>query len=106
MKIEKGTAILLILLVFIASACKKDSNSTNGLYTPTSADVTASATLAELQQGRELYINNCGACHNYYLPESYTPTQWKGFISTMGPRTNMSSSETLLVTKYVCKGKQ
>ena len=100
-----------LLLFFVASlllvgSCKKNLGSSGSLYTPTSADVTANATLAELQQGRTLYSNNCGSCHGLYMPEDYTPAQWKSVLSGMAPRTSMSASQVLLVTKYVSKGKQ
>jgi len=92
---------LLILII----SCSKNNTGGSSLYTPTSADVTATATLAELQQGRTLYTNNCNSCHSLYSPDDYNSTQWKSIISNMGPRTGMSSSEILLVTKYVSRGK-
>lgn len=91
------------VLVLLNSGCSKSSTSSS-LYTPTSSDVTSTATLADLQQGRTLYMNNCGACHSLYSPDDYTPSQWKTIISSMGPRTSMSSSQILLVTKYVSRG--
>ncbi|MFZ4400277.1 MAG: hypothetical protein ACOYO1_09600 [Bacteroidales bacterium] len=100
--------IIFIVGITFLVACRKDSTttSTSNLYTPASADVTANATLAELQQGRELYINNCGSCHNLYSPDSYTPTAWKTNIAKMSPKTSMNAAKVSLVTKYVCRGKQ
>jgi hypothetical protein len=92
-------------LIVLNLGCKKSSPDGSSLYTPTSADVTATATLTELQQGRTLYINNCNSCHSLYSPDDYSSTQWKSIISNMGPRTGMSSSDILLVTKYVTRGK-
>jgi hypothetical protein len=97
--------LVLILVLGLSGSCSKDSSSSN-LYTPTSADVTANATLSELQQGRTLYLNNCGNCHNLYSPDDFSPAIWKSYISTMAPRTNMNTSQVSLVTKYVCRGKQ
>jgi len=65
MKKMKYSYLLLfsgVLFLFIQS-CSKSSTDSSSLYTPTNADVTASATLLDLQQGRTLYINNCGRCH-------------------------------------------
>jgi len=98
-----------LLLIFIAvsfsySSCKKDPGGSGLLYTPTTADVTATATLADLQQGRTLYSNNCGSCHGLYMPESYSPSQWRTIMGSMAPRTGMSASQVQLVTKYVTKG--
>ena len=57
MKRMKNYQLLLFLvtILFLTGSCKKDLGSSSSLYTPTSADVTPSATLAELQQGRALY---------------------------------------------------
>lgn len=105
----KTTKILFPTIFSVAiltsiMGCSKNGADTSSLYTPTSANVTATATLQELQQGRVLFINNCGKCHGLVSPDSYTPTQWRSILPGMTPRTNMSASEVQLVTKYVCKG--
>jgi hypothetical protein len=104
MKIKLIIAVIFVLAIMVS--CTKTSGSTGDLYVPTSADVTATATLADLQQGRTLYINNCGSCHKLYSPDNFTSTQWKNNIMpSMGPKTSMNSSEKSLVTKYVARGK-
>jgi hypothetical protein len=95
---------LTTVLFFSIQSCSKSSTDSSSLYTPTSADVTSNATLPELQQGRTLYINNCGKCHGLYSPDSYSSTQWKSIMNNMAPNTGMSASEILLVTKYVTRG--
>ena len=105
---KKKNCLLLLLFVavlFLTGSCKKDLGGSGSLYTPTSADVTASATLIELQQGRALYSSNCGSCHGLYSPDNYTPAQWRSFMGSMAPKTGMSAAQDLLVTKYVTKGK-
>jgi hypothetical protein len=101
---RKNKWFFLIMLTGLILGCSK--NSTGSLYTPTSADATANATLTELQEGRTLYINNCGSCHNLYSPDDYSVTGWKSVMSSMAPRTRMNASEVSLVTKYVTRGKQ
>jgi hypothetical protein len=98
--------ILLALTAFLGSCTKDSTVNESSLYTPSITDITANATLQELQQGRDLYISYCNRCHGFYLPENYTPAQWKNILSSMGPKANLSSSDLLLVTKYLCKGKQ
>jgi mono/diheme cytochrome c family protein len=97
--------VLFILSGFFIS-CSKSSSSSGNLYVPTSADVTVNATLEELQQGRTLYIGNCGNCHALVSPDAHTVSEWKSIIADMAPKTNMNASEVSLVTKYVCRGKQ
>ncbi|HKK42693.1 MAG TPA: cytochrome c [Bacteroidales bacterium] len=92
------------VMLMMFSGCTKSSSDTSGLYIPTSSDTTANATLQELEQGRTLYIDNCGACHSLFSPDAYTPTQWRSVMNNMAPKTTMSASEISLVTKYVTRG--
>lgn len=100
-----GCIVLIIMLIGVV-ACSKDNTTNESLYTPTTTDVTANATLAELQQGRSLYIAKCESCHKLYSPDDFSVTRWKSILSQMTPKTNMSDSEVTLVTKYVCRGNQ
>jgi mono/diheme cytochrome c family protein len=103
MKYQYLLAISAFVLILITS-CSKNSSGGASLYTPSSADATSTATLADLQQGRTLYMNNCNACHGLYSPDDYNSTQWKSILTNMGPRTSMTSAQILLVTKYVTRG--
>ena len=98
--------ILFVFFLVLTGGCSKNAADTSSLYTPTNANVTANATLQELQQGRALYISNCNSCHALVSPDNYTPAHWKSVVSSMAPRTGMSTSEILLVIKYLCKGQQ
>ena len=98
--------VLFVSFLVLSVGCSKNAADTSSLYTPTSANVTANATLQELQQGRALYISNCNSCHALVSPENYTPAQWKSVLSSMAPRTSMSASEVLFGTKYLSKGQQ
>lgn len=102
-KYSKILILSLAIMVFYAG-CQKSNGGVTSLYTPTSADVTSTATLQELQQGRTLYINNCNSCHGLYSPDDYSSAQWKSILNSMAPRTGMSSPEISLVTKYITRG--
>jgi cytochrome c5 len=98
--------IAVSLLLFFSACSKIDTPGSSSLYVPTSTNVTANATLPELQNGRALYVNNCGACHGLYPPENYSVAQWKSIVPRMAQNTNLTTPELNLVIKYVCKGKQ
>lgn len=97
--------IFFCALLVVIVGCNKSNLGITSLYTPSGVDVTSTATLQELQQGRTLYINNCNSCHGLYSPDDYTSTQWKNILNSMAPKAGMSASESLLVTKYVSRGK-
>lgn len=104
MKKEKLFLLFFVLGVAMVS-CLKQTTDTSNLYIPAPSDVTATATLDELTQGRALYIDNCERCHGLYAPESYSSSQWKSIMSQMGPKTRLTTAEISLVSKYVSHGK-
>lgn len=106
MKTQKWNFVWAISfgLLVLLSGCNSANVNTSSLYVPSNADVTSTATLEDLQQGRDLYINHCGACHQLYTPETYNTAQWQSIVSNMAPRTNLTSTQTKLVLKYLTKG--
>jgi hypothetical protein len=102
---KKINFVFFVVFLLTIIGCSKDTVSSDALYVPTSADATSNATLEELQQGRALYISNCGRCHGLYSPDDFNTSRWQNIMSDMAPKTSMSSSETSLVTKYVTRGK-
>ena len=74
MKRLKTYAVCSVSVMLLLGSCKKETAtvSSDSLYVPTTADVTSTATLAELQQGRTLYANSCGVCHGLYSPDNFT----------------------------------
>ena len=98
-----GLSTVILVLLFIPG-CAKD-NAPYMPYTPTAADTTATASLKDLQQGRTLYINSCGACHGLPARDSYSVQDWNAILHNMVARTRLSASEAELVAKYVSRGK-
>jgi PBP1b-binding outer membrane lipoprotein LpoB len=91
--------------LLLLNSCSKNTNTSDSYYTPTAANVTPNATLAELQQGRDLYLGKCGACHQIYSPDSFNASNWQNILSMMAPRAGLSSANSTLVYKYVTRGK-
>lgn len=100
-----ATAIFAVLTVLVAACSRNLTTNTDSLYAPTTADVTASAILADLQAGRELLINSCGKCHNQYSPDSYATSNWKTIVPGMASRSRISTTQATQVTTYLTEGK-
>jgi cytochrome c5 len=101
----KIVGIIPVGILLFVSSCKKVSVTTDALYIPVAADVTATATLAELQQGRTIFVNSCGQCHELYSPDTYSASNWNSILVNMGPRAGLTAAQTTLVSKYVSRGK-
>ncbi len=100
-----STGFLGLVILLSCASCQKNNQSFGQLYTPTATDVTPTATLEELNQGRSLYMNNCGNCHGLYSPDNFSPSDWKIILKDMVPRTGMSGQQAELVAKYISRGK-
>jgi mono/diheme cytochrome c family protein len=89
---------ILIAFVFLASvAC------TTQLYVPGEANVNKveQASLAELQQGHDLFRDNCGKCHKLYKPGSRSNQEWKKTLEVMAPKAKLTTDQSYLVYRYL-----
>jgi cytochrome c5 len=96
---SKAAITSIILIAIIASV-----SCSSALYTPSESQQTASASLAQLQEGRKLYVQKCGSCHTLYLPEKYTKLQWQQFLNEMQQKASIDNLEKEQILKYVSKG--
>lgn len=94
------------LIIPIVASISFAIGCTTALYIPTHDNVLPNANIAELQRGRQLYINNCGSCHTLYLPEKYSTEQWSLWIKKMKPKVKITDEENTLILKYVSKGQK
>lgn len=87
--------ILTLLFCLTIWACG------SALYIPTSETVNDTASLTELQEGRKLYINHCGSCHNLYKPQSYTREKWTHQMLEMKVEAKISDEQAVLILNYL-----
>ena len=89
--------ILLTLLFVAAVAC------TTQLYVPTEMNVNKvePASLAELQQGHDLFMNSCYKCHKLPKPGSRSNDDWKKVLVIMAPKAKLNASQSDLIYKYL-----
>lgn len=80
----------LVFLVVATVAILLDSCSATKLAIPTQADAdrVPGASLVALQNGRRLYMANCGKCHAIKDPASRTQNKWKEIVPKMVQRVN------------------
>ena len=74
---------------------------------PTQTDVLrASATwpgttLADLHDGRRLYVSHCGGCHTLYRPNEYPAAKWPALVEEMAEDTKLAKAELEAIVRYL-----
>jgi mono/diheme cytochrome c family protein len=69
---------------------------------PTEIDATKyNISLDTLKTGRELYLKNCGSCHNLYLPTQYIKQDWLQIMDKMQKPAKIDNSQKVLIIKYL-----
>ncbi len=101
----KKTISFLCCIVIIITDCNKKSVPiiTSRETSPLVISTTKSETLvkADLTQGKQIFINRCGKCHDLPLPEQFTEKRWDGILSYMIPRARLSDEQGIHVTGYL-----
>src|SRR5215217_7926085 len=90
---------IILALVFLA-ACTK-------LLSPTQGDADRAATkfpgttLADLNQGKTLYEQNCGKCHGLKKPTSESEEGWRKIMPPMAKKAKINAQQEEMILKYV-----
>ena len=100
----KTGATWAVLLATALAACGGSP-----LPRPTAADVSRGAahfpdlTLAELEQGRSLYVGRCGSCHTLKRPGELAPQQWDHEVTEMREKNGvkLSDAEARAIVRYL-----
>jgi cytochrome c len=89
--------ILVAVLLVAAVAC------TSQLYVPGEQNVNKveTASLAELQQGHDLYQNNCGKCHKLPGVGKHSNQEWKKILESMAPKAKLNNDQSYLIYRYL-----
>jgi hypothetical protein len=57
--------------------------------------------LAQLQQGRTLFVSRCIECHTLPAVDAHTAKEWPGLIKEMSDRANLKPAEQNAVLTYI-----
>jgi mono/diheme cytochrome c family protein len=88
------------LILALAAACGPT------LYIPTSETINDPVlSLPDLTEGRKIYTEKCGACHNLKKPKKYTSQQWTKILDKMQPKAKISDKQRDLVFLYLTSEK-
>lgn len=75
------------------------------LITPTQSDVDRVSgtypgySLADLNQGKAIFIQNCDECHKFKKPASQSEAEWLEVVPEMVAKANKKAGRTIIDTK-------
>jgi mono/diheme cytochrome c family protein len=60
-------------------------------------------TLAELSQGRSLFVHTCAGCHSLKDPASHSPDEWRAEVTQMRgkPGVTLDDHQAELIIRYL-----
>lgn len=59
------------------------------------------SSLAQLDQGRSVFVQRCSGCHALPLPDSRTEAEWKKVLDEMAADAKLTLDERVLVERFV-----
>lgn len=75
---------------------------TPSLYIPNNVDSEYSGlSLDSLKLGRNLYIANCGSCHNLHITQQFTKLEWDTILPKMKIKAKINERTSNLILKYL-----
>lgn len=64
------------------------------------------STADKLAQGKTIFENSCGKCHDLPEPTAFTSIQWVGIMNSMAPKARLTEEQHQLVYDYVVSVKK
>lgn len=114
MKIQSAASLALFLLVSgcvppggaqMGDMAAGDDGSVGGISEVPNPDAKmaklSGKPLSQLQRGHEVYMLNCGQCHQYQLPERVDIMDWEDAMPKMIGHAGLASSDETAVLDYV-----
>lgn len=93
----KRIFLLTVAVIGVASCTSQKTNS--GRTTQTPIKITPSN--ENMAQGKVLFENNCGKCHDLPTVEEYNDEKWKAIVDWMAPKAKLTPQQADLVYLYV-----
>lgn len=101
---KKGIVITASTILLFVAACKshKPAATSPSSSALTEADAARMSgkfegyTLAQAQEGKALYEQNCASCHNLKNPASRSEAQWQSIVPNMTAKANRKAGKTVI----------
>ncbi len=62
-------------------------------------------TAEHLAQGKTIYYNSCGKCHDLPSPSEHSAQDWVGIMNSMAPKAKLNDMQHQIVYDYIVSAK-
>ena len=90
--------------ILLLSECAEKKLAThNKSETPAQevADMKSKYTADQIAQGKTIYTNHCGECHDLHAPGEFTVKDWDDILPEMSHKAKLSTDEVGIVRGWV-----
>ncbi|MEO5945337.1 MAG: hypothetical protein ABIP79_00860 [Chitinophagaceae bacterium] len=96
-------AAVIVCFTAISVACTQKTAPviTSRSTEPFKKEKQAISILPDLNEGKIVFTNRCGKCHDLPLPDQFTEKRWEGILSYMIPRARLNEEQGIHVTAYL-----
>lgn len=91
----------LLLLAGSAACASSQLPQPTSVHAKRASATWPNVTVADLNQGRSLYVGRCGACHQLYEPGSYGEREWSHQLAEMRERAQLDDNQERLILQYL-----
>ncbi len=95
------TCSLSLFVLVMVQCSPKASKAIAEAPLATSEQMKAQFSVAQLEEGKVIWQNNCNKCHKLFAPESRDNEKWHKVLRRMIPRAKLSDEEGKLVRAYL-----
>ena len=67
---------------------------------------TKTITAEHLAQGKTIFDNSCGRCHDLPNPTSHSAQDWVGIMNSMAPKAKLNDEQHQMVYDYIVSVKK
>jgi len=96
-----NTKLVIFSVLLFAASCSKELVQLSQSDADRASVKFPGTTLAELQQGKDLYEGTCNKCHGLKEPSSRNEKQWNHIVPIMAHKAKIDDQKEALILKYL-----
>ena len=101
----KVCPILLVAVVCVLSACVVDKMEKLAPRPTQTMSAKSGVSLTKLEQGRSIFLANCGRCHEHQFPDTVSSSDWHAVVPGMSWNAGLSKNDQQTLLAYLLAAK-